>query len=295
MSNPIRQRRMQANYLKVPNETKPQLLGVGAKTLDENPAAQTKSRRYVCDKSATKSVSGYDWSTAFDVDQIRSQKAIDYIHEKMGESATEEPTSTPEEIPMETAEPVRPQEDSGGSPVAWIIGIILLLAAGGGGYAWYVGQQRKRKAAQAAARKRASQQKAQQAARARNAGSAPESGRNGKAPAQPAQRQPGVSSNGTVSRQAVSAQSASRVRTGAYAERNGGASVRPVGPEETEPVQVRKPYGASMDNPYARYTSDGEEDQAYTASLKPAENGTGGTSARRRSRSERYSHTDDES
>lgn len=79
MSNPIRQRRMQANYLKVPNETKPQLLGVGAKTLDENPAAQTKSRRYVCDKSATKSVSGYDWSTAFDVDQIRSQKAINYI------------------------------------------------------------------------------------------------------------------------------------------------------------------------------------------------------------------------
>ena len=79
MSNPIRQRRMQANYLKVPNETKPQLLGVGAKTLDENPAAQTKSRRYVCDKSATKSVSGYDWTTSFDIDQIRSQKAIDYI------------------------------------------------------------------------------------------------------------------------------------------------------------------------------------------------------------------------
>ncbi len=79
MSNPIRQRRMQANYLKVPNETKPQLLGVGAKTLDENPAAQTKSRRYICDKSATKSVAGYDWSTAFDIDQIRSQKAIDFI------------------------------------------------------------------------------------------------------------------------------------------------------------------------------------------------------------------------
>ena len=79
MSNPIRQRRMQANYLKVPNETKPQLLGVGAKTLDENPSAQTKSRRYVCDKAATKSVSGYDWSTAFDIDQIRSQKAIDFI------------------------------------------------------------------------------------------------------------------------------------------------------------------------------------------------------------------------
>ena len=65
MSEVIRQRRMQANYLdcggtnKSPNFS---LLGVGAKTLDESPAAQTKSRKYVCDKSATKSISGYDWT-----------------------------------------------------------------------------------------------------------------------------------------------------------------------------------------------------------------------------------------
>lgn len=78
-NNAIRQRRMQANYLKVPNETKAQLLGVGAKTLDETPAAQTKSRRYICDRSATKSVSGYDWSTPFDIDQIRAQKAVAFI------------------------------------------------------------------------------------------------------------------------------------------------------------------------------------------------------------------------
>lgn len=79
MRDSIRQRRMQANYLKVPNQTKAQLLGVGAKTLDENPSAQTKSRRYICDKSASKSVSGYDWTTAFDIDQIRSEKAIAFI------------------------------------------------------------------------------------------------------------------------------------------------------------------------------------------------------------------------
>lgn len=82
MSEVIRQRRMQANYLdcggtnKSPNFS---LLGVGAKTLDESPAAQTKSRKYVCDKSATKSISGYDWTTAFEVDQIREQDAINYI------------------------------------------------------------------------------------------------------------------------------------------------------------------------------------------------------------------------
>ena len=64
MSEVIRQRRMQANYLNCGNGETPSysLLGVGAKTLDENPAAQTKSRKYVCDKSATKSISGYDSS-----------------------------------------------------------------------------------------------------------------------------------------------------------------------------------------------------------------------------------------
>lgn len=81
MSEVIRQRRMQANYLDCGDgETNAfALLGVGAKTLDENPSAQTKSRKYVCDKSATKSISGYDWNTAFDIDQIREQEAINYI------------------------------------------------------------------------------------------------------------------------------------------------------------------------------------------------------------------------
>lgn len=78
----IRQRRNQANYLNCSNtssEALYALLGVGAKTLDENPSAQTKSRKYVCDKGTTKSISGYDWSTAFDIDQIREQEAINYI------------------------------------------------------------------------------------------------------------------------------------------------------------------------------------------------------------------------
>ena len=56
MSEVIRQRRMQANYLDCGGTNK-----------------------YVCDKSATKSISGYDWTTAFEVDQIREQDAINYI------------------------------------------------------------------------------------------------------------------------------------------------------------------------------------------------------------------------
>lgn len=80
MAEIIRQRRMQANFLKCGTGTMAfALLGAGAKTLDENPAAQVKSRKYVCDKSTTKSIGGYDWTTAFDVDQIREQAAINYI------------------------------------------------------------------------------------------------------------------------------------------------------------------------------------------------------------------------
>ncbi|MEI3577919.1 MAG: hypothetical protein V8Q07_05655 [Acutalibacteraceae bacterium] len=36
------------------------LMGTGFKTLDENPSAQTKSKKYVCDSSATKSIASYD-------------------------------------------------------------------------------------------------------------------------------------------------------------------------------------------------------------------------------------------
>lgn len=82
MANKIRQRRLQANYLNTTpngNAASYSLLGVGAKTVDENPSAQTKSRRYIVDKSATKTISGYDWNSAFDIDQIREQAPIAYI------------------------------------------------------------------------------------------------------------------------------------------------------------------------------------------------------------------------
>ena len=91
----VRQRRVQANYLNTaPGEDNPvfSFLGAGVKTLDENPSAQSKSRRYINDKSATKSVNGYDWSAPFDADQIRSQAAIAFLcdigeKQKIGEDA----------------------------------------------------------------------------------------------------------------------------------------------------------------------------------------------------------------
>ena len=73
----IRKRKVQANYLKV-GETF-ELLGTGFTELNESPSAQTTSKRYVNQSSASQSVTGYEWSTSFNADQIRSEKAIEYI------------------------------------------------------------------------------------------------------------------------------------------------------------------------------------------------------------------------
>lgn len=77
----VRQTRLQANYLNVGTKAEPSwaFCGAGFKKLDESPSAQTKSRRYKCDKSASKSITGYDWSTAFEIDQIRTQEAVNFI------------------------------------------------------------------------------------------------------------------------------------------------------------------------------------------------------------------------
>ena len=95
MANNIRQRREQANYINTtPGEENAvfSLLGVGVKTLDENPSAQTSSKKYIVDKSTTHHIKGYDWAVPFDADQIRSQAALAYLcdigeKQKIGEDA----------------------------------------------------------------------------------------------------------------------------------------------------------------------------------------------------------------
>lgn len=55
------------------------LMGTGFKELNEAPTAQVTSKRYINDKSATKSVTGYDWSSAFNADVIVSDEVLEYI------------------------------------------------------------------------------------------------------------------------------------------------------------------------------------------------------------------------
>ena len=78
----IRKRKTQANYIKV-NETF-ELMGTGFTELNESPSAQTTSKRYINQASASQSVTGYEWTTSFNTDVIVSDKAIEHI-KKIGE------------------------------------------------------------------------------------------------------------------------------------------------------------------------------------------------------------------
>lgn len=74
----IRKRKIQASYLKV---TEFELLGSGFTELNESPSAQTTSKRYINQSSASQSITGYEWSTSFNADQIVSEVAIEHIRE----------------------------------------------------------------------------------------------------------------------------------------------------------------------------------------------------------------------
>ena len=73
----IRQRRIQANYLKVGEKF--EFLGAGFSTLDEKPGAKTTSKRYINDASSSQSITSYEWESEFEADQIQSDKAIEHI------------------------------------------------------------------------------------------------------------------------------------------------------------------------------------------------------------------------
>lgn len=73
----IRKRKVQANYMKVKEAF--ELLGTGFTELNESPSAQTASKRYINQSSSSQSVTGYEWNSSFNTDQIVSDKAIEHI------------------------------------------------------------------------------------------------------------------------------------------------------------------------------------------------------------------------
>lgn len=68
-----------ADYFKVSDAFV--LMGTGFNTLDENPNAQTDSKTYINDRSATSVVKGYQTQFPFDSDFIASEAVIKDIYE----------------------------------------------------------------------------------------------------------------------------------------------------------------------------------------------------------------------
>lgn len=76
----IKQRRSYANYLNVGAVAEDYvLMNAGFTELNEAPSAQTSSKKYIGDKAASKAIIGYEWTTAFNTDMIRSEKAVEFI------------------------------------------------------------------------------------------------------------------------------------------------------------------------------------------------------------------------
>lgn len=78
----VEQRYQQPDYIDVSRGSDtPQyeLLGFGVTQLDNSPSAQTTSKRYVNQKSATQSIGSYEWTAPLEFDLIRSEKAIEFI------------------------------------------------------------------------------------------------------------------------------------------------------------------------------------------------------------------------
>lgn len=79
VSKAAKQRYREAAYLEV-NETF-ELMGTGFEELNEDPGAQTTSKRYINDRSTTSSITSYEGEHSFTADQIASEAAIKDIVE----------------------------------------------------------------------------------------------------------------------------------------------------------------------------------------------------------------------
>lgn len=78
----VEQRYQQPDYIDVSGgsgSSQFELLGFGVTQLDSSPSAQTTSKRYVNQKSATQSIGSYEWTAPLEFDLIRSEAAIAYI------------------------------------------------------------------------------------------------------------------------------------------------------------------------------------------------------------------------
>ena len=227
--------------------------------------------------------------------ETKVEEGLAYLREKLGVTeTTEAPTEQPTETPLATVtvEPENTEQvQTGSGALGWVIAAAVLIGGGLGVYYW-LSAKRKKEAQEAA--KRAAQARKKQQAQGANGANRP-----------PMNRQPG--SGSPASEKAVSPQQAAKARTGNYTEQNGRPRVTPTGSGTAQSGNADRPYGKTIANPYARYTTKPEENRSFSASYRPADSDAaseaepmterpaekpagaeGSTGTRRRSRSSRY-------
>lgn len=74
MAGAVKQRHEEWCYLEVADAY--ELMGNGFTELNEDPGAQTTSKKYINDKSSTSSITSYEGEHGFTADQIPSEKVI---------------------------------------------------------------------------------------------------------------------------------------------------------------------------------------------------------------------------
>lgn len=88
-----------------------ELLGFGVTQLDDSPSAQTTSKRYVNQKSATQSIGSYEWSAPLEFDLIRSEKAIEFVS-NIGEKELTGKDAETNYVIVYLEKPVKESEDT---------------------------------------------------------------------------------------------------------------------------------------------------------------------------------------
>ncbi len=76
------QRYQVADYIDVGTDTgEYEFMGTGFNTLDESPSAQNDQKTYICDKSATTTIKGYQTQFPFDTDLVKSERAVMFLYD----------------------------------------------------------------------------------------------------------------------------------------------------------------------------------------------------------------------
>lgn len=111
----VRKRKIEADYINTAaaGAASPvySLCGTGFSKLAESPSAQTSKKRYINQDSSSQHVTGYEWSSAFESDQIQSEAAIAFILD-IAKSLKSGPDAETDYVQVDLDSPIESKENT---------------------------------------------------------------------------------------------------------------------------------------------------------------------------------------